>query len=163
MLKCALFYLTALAGELMATDFDSIVRNNVGNPVEIISKLKEIRDSSEIADAFLYNFGGDGFTKETSVTKSYSSEIMEHLVEAAFAIGSEMRKKGRSVADEVTDLKISKKFLEFADMNGNHGQVDNDVSSSFWKDQLNGMISVRQDYKDALEKLGELKSDSESD
>ena len=109
------------------------------------------------------NFGGDGFTEETSVRKNYSSEIMERLIEAAFTVGSEMRKKGSAITDEVTDLEISKRFLEFANMKGSHGQVDNDVSPSFWRDQLDGMISVRRDYKEALNKLVVLESDPESD
>lgn len=163
MLKYVLFCMILVGEQVVAMDFNSIVKANLDNPAEIVNKLREIRGISELADAFLCNFGGDGFREETSVRKDYSSEVTECLAEAAFAIGSEMRKKGRSVTDEVADLEISKRFLEFANMKGNHGQVDNDVSSSFWRDQLDGMISVRRNYKDALDKLGVLKSDSESD
>ncbi|MBQ3564550.1 MAG: hypothetical protein IJA14_00200 [Alphaproteobacteria bacterium] len=164
-----LFCVLSISGQAEAMNqaesvsFDSIVKANVGNPAEIVNKLREIRNTSELADAFLCNFGGENFEEETSVRKNYSSEITERLVEAAFAIGSEMRKKGRSVTDEITDLEISKRFLEFANAKGSHGQADNDVSSSFWRDQLDGMIGVRRDYKDALDKLGILESDSESD
>ena len=168
MLKYVLFCIMLIERQILAMDpdpFFTIVKNNVGNPAEIIRELSKIRETSKLADEFVHNFGGEGFDHEEgfSARGKCSSTEEEQLAEAAFAIGNEMRRKGWNEIDNVENLKISRRFLEFAHTNkGGHGQVDNDLSPSFWKEQLDDMIRVRLHYRKALEAVKISSSDSDS-
>lgn len=141
--------------QAIAMDFESIIRDNASDPKKIISELQSIRDTDEVAEAFLYTFGGDNYQPVTKggVRKQYSEEIVGKLKESALLIGSEMRKIGASEVNNEASLVISKRFLEFAGESEGHSFVDGDVSISFEQNQLDDMISNRRQYRLAIESL----------
>lgn len=146
-----------LLGDIFSMQFDSIVRSYARDPAKMIEELRTIENESEEAKAFLQNFGGDNFQKEDGVERHYSEQVMDRVKEAAFTVGSEMRKIGASQVDNVEALSVGKRFLEFADMGTAYHLVDQDVSGSLWSEQLDAMISDRQRYKNSVQDLkGEL-------
>ncbi|MBE6447619.1 MAG: hypothetical protein E7015_04035 [Alphaproteobacteria bacterium] len=145
----------ALFGDVFSMQFDYIVRSNASNPAELIRQLELIEDQSEEAEAFLQNFGGEGFQKKCNAQKRYSDEISEKVKEAAFIVGSEMRKIGASQIDSTEALEISKIFLDATSMGTTHNLTDQDVSGSLWSDQLDDMIANRQKYQLAVKALKE--------
>lgn len=141
--------------EAIAMNFESIIRDNAGNPGEIIRQLQSIKGTDEVAEAFLCTFGGANYQPitENEVSKQYSEEIIEKLKESALLIGSEMRKIGAAEVDNEASLIISKRFLEFARENGRFSFVDDDISVLFEQNQLDDMISNRKQYRLAIESL----------
>lgn len=161
MVKYMFFLTVFIYFETMTMDFNSIVQENAGNPKELIEKLRSIREFSIEADAFLQNFGGVDYQKESDFVKEYSSKVTDQIKEAAFIVGNEMRKIGGQKTDEVKDLLISKRFLEFALRGtGSFHFHDQDVSPSFLLDQLDGMLAIRYDYIKALEALKNRKKEN---
>ncbi len=134
--------------------FFSIVHNNIMDLKTIVSELKKIRDDNEYADAFVSNFGGKSYNPEMEFnTRKFTDSVMDGVKEAARLIGMEKRKEGALEYGSIENLLIAKRFLEFSQSyNGNYGLVDNDVSSSFVLDQINGMINSRKQYIDVIEK-----------
>lgn len=133
--------------------FDSIIRENADNPAKILEFLKEIRQNSSEADAFLRKFGGEDYGEEPNSVKKLSSDVESKVKEAAFIVGNEMRKKGAMSGDDIESLKISQKFLDYADPKIGTHFCDQDVSSSFLRDQLNGMIATRTVFQEKVDEL----------
>jgi len=139
-----------LYSDAFSMEFDKIVRNNAQNPTKLIEELKSIRDKSVEAEAFIQKFGGDNFQKCNGDETIYSNQINEKVAEAAFVVGSEMRRIGASQIDNIEALEISKRFLEIANSSVNYNLVDQDISSSLWSDQLTDMILNRRAYQNSI-------------
>jgi hypothetical protein len=157
-----IFSVCVLSVEISAMSFLSVVQENASDPAALVHQLQEIRETDDpnaiLADAFLRNFGRDGYSPEVE-TKGQDDELVNSQVaEAALLVGSKMHKIGASGMRDINALLAARNFLGFAQQSAKGGSkgfafFNEDVSPSFVIDQIDGMLDCRRAYIDRVTAL----------
>ena len=122
-------------------------------PTDFLDNLRNIRGTSNMADAFLCRYGGDNFEEE-QVVKTFSMEITSEIDKVAYLLGGIYYKKGDANVDDIDSLKFAKRLLKANATTPFIGAGDVNYSAIFGG-ALNDMLQDKEHFRNSFDALAD--------